>query len=91
MQCVRSWGKVCFVGEGGQATFDVSPDLLRRQVTLMGSWTFSTIGQKECADFVAERGVDVEALFTHRWSLDEAVEAYRIFDAQSDGKGVFLM
>jgi threonine dehydrogenase-like Zn-dependent dehydrogenase len=91
VQCVRSWGKVCFVGEGGQATFDVSPDLLRRQVTLMGSWTFSTIGQKECADFVAERGVDVEALFTHRWSLDEAEEAYRIFDAQSDGKGVFLM
>ncbi len=91
VQCVRSWGKVCFVGEGGQATFDVSPDLLRRQVTLMGSWTFSTIGQKECADFVAERGVDVEALFTHRWSLDEAVAAYRIFDAQSDGKGVFLM
>jgi len=35
--------------------------------------------------------VDVEALFTHRWSLDEAEEAYRIFDAQSDGKGVFLM
>ena len=91
VQCVRSWGKACFVGEGGQATFDVSPDLLRRQVTLMGSWTFSTIGQKACADFVAERGVDVEALFTHRWSLDQAEEAYRVFDRQSDGKGVFLM
>lgn len=90
VQCVRTWGKVCFVGEGGQVTLDVSPDLLRRQVTLMGSWTFSTVGQKECADFVAERNVDVDRLFTHRWQLDQAKEAYRVFDSQTSGKGVFL-
>jgi 2-desacetyl-2-hydroxyethyl bacteriochlorophyllide A dehydrogenase len=90
VQCVRTWGKVCFVGEGGQVTMDVSPDLLRRQVTLMGSWTFSTVGQKECADFIAERGVNVEALFTHRWRMHQAQEAYQLFDAQTSGKGVFL-
>ncbi len=91
VQCVRTWGKACFVGEGGDVTLDVSPDLLRRQVTLIGSWTFSTVGQSACADFVAERGIDVDALFTHRWRLDQAEEAYRVFDAQSGGKGVFLM
>ena len=91
VQCVRTWGKVCFVGEGGQVTLDVSPDLLRRQVTLMGSWTFSTVGQKECADFIAERGIEVDALFTHRWQLDQAQEAYALFDAQAAGKGVFLL
>jgi threonine dehydrogenase-like Zn-dependent dehydrogenase len=91
VQCVRTWGKACYVGEGGQVTLDVSPDLLRRQVTLIGSWTFSTIGQKDCADFVAERGVDVDALFSHRWRLDQAEEAYQVFDRQSDGKGVILM
>ncbi len=91
VQCVRTWGKVCFVGEGGQVTLDVSPDLLRRQVTLMGSWTFSTIGQKDCADFIAERGIDVDGLFTHRWKLEQADEAYRIFDTQTSGKGVFLL
>lgn len=32
------------VGEGGNVTLDVSPDLLRRQVTLIGAWTFSTVG-----------------------------------------------
>ena len=36
-------------------TLDVSPDLLRRQVTLIGSWTFSTVGQAECARYVADR------------------------------------
>ena len=90
VKCVRTWGKACFVGEGGDVTLDVSNDLLRRQVTLIGSWTFSKHGQAECANFVAEKNVDVDKLFTHTWSLDRAKEAYQLFDLQSDGKGVFI-
>jgi threonine dehydrogenase-like Zn-dependent dehydrogenase len=90
VRCVRTWGKSCFVGEGGPVTLDVSTDLLRRQVTLIGSWTFSTVGQAECARYVADRGIDVDRLFTHRWRLDQAEEAYRVFDAQNSGKGVIL-
>ena len=88
VRCVRTWGKVCYVGEGDTVTLEVSPDLLRRQVTLIGSWTFSTVGQAECARFIADRGIDVDRLFTHRWKLDQAEEAYRLFDAQTAGKGV---
>jgi len=91
VQCVRSWGKACFVGEGGSVSIDVSRDMLRRQVTVMGSWTFSTVGQKACNDFVADRKIDVDSLFTHRWRLDQGEEAYRIFDQQQSGKGVFLV
>jgi threonine dehydrogenase-like Zn-dependent dehydrogenase len=90
VKCVRTWGKACFVGEGDSVTLDVSNDLLRRQVTLIGSWTFSTIGQAECARFIADRGVDVDHLFTQRWKLDQAEEAYRLFDSQTTGKGVIL-
>ncbi|BBK31350.1 threonine dehydrogenase-like Zn-dependent dehydrogenase [Stella humosa] len=90
VQAVRTWGKACFVGEGGNVTLDVSPDLLRRQVTIIGSWTFSTVGQAECATYVADRGIDVDALFTDRWKLEQAEEAYRLFDQQTGGKGVFL-
>jgi threonine dehydrogenase-like Zn-dependent dehydrogenase len=71
-------------------TLDVSPDLLRRQVTLIGSWTFSTVGQKNCADFIADRGIAVDQLFTERWSIDQALDAYQLFDQQTSGKGVFL-
>ena len=88
VRCVRTWGKACFVGEGDTVTLEVSTDLLRRQVTLIGSWTFSTIGQGECARFVADRGIAVDRIFTHRWRLDEAEEAYRLFDSQTTGKGV---
>src|SRR4029077_11169509 len=90
VRSVRSWGTACFIGERGQVTLDVSPDLLRRQVTLVGSWTFSKQGQAECAEFIAERKVDVERLFTHRWRLEQAEEAYRLFDTQTTGKAVIL-
>ena len=53
--------------------------------------TFSTTGQADCASFVADRKIAVDQLFTHRWRLDQAEEAYRLFDAQTTGKGVFLM
>ncbi len=88
VRCVRTWGKACFVGEGDSVTLDVSSDLLRRQVTLMGSWTFSTVGQADCARYIADRGIDIDRLFTHHWKLDQAEEAYKLFDAQTSGKGV---
>ena len=90
VKCIKTWGKACFVGEGGDVTLDVSNDLLRRQVTIIGSWTFSKHGQAECADFVADKKLEVDKLFTHKWSLDQADEAYKLFDKQSDGKGVII-
>ena len=91
IRSTKVWGTMCFVGEGGHVHIDVSPHLLRRQLTLVASWTFSNIIQADCARFSVERGIDVDQLFTHRWSLDQAEEAYQLFDRQVDGKGVFLM
>lgn len=89
VKSVRTWGSACFVGEGGEVRLEVSPDLLRRQVTLIGSWTFSSVGQMECAKFVAARGLPLSKLITERWKLEQAAEAYRLFDRQASGKGVF--
>jgi threonine dehydrogenase-like Zn-dependent dehydrogenase len=91
IKATRTWGTVCFVGEGGSVTIDVSPDMLRKQLTLIGSWTFSSVIQAECARFVADRKVDVDRLFTQTYSLDEADAAYKLFDTQTTGKGVILM
>ena len=88
VRATRAWGTACYVGERGQVTLDVSPDLLRRQITLVGSWTFSRQGQADCAEFVADHNIAVEKLFTHRWRLEQAEEAYRLFDTQTTGKGV---
>ncbi len=90
VRVTRAWGSACFVGEGGEVMLEVSPDLIRRQVTLMGHWTFSKVGQADCARFVSDRKIDVDSLFSHKWSLNQADEAYKLFDQQKTGKGVFL-
>jgi threonine dehydrogenase-like Zn-dependent dehydrogenase len=91
VRCVKTWGTACYVGEGGDVTLEVSPDLLRRQVTLIGSWTFSAMGMLECAEFIAKKKIALEKIFSHRWRLEQAAEAYRSFDTQTTGKGVFLL
>jgi len=91
VRAARKWGTVCFVGEGSNVTIDVSPDMLRKQLTIVASWTFSTVGQADCAEFVADRKIKVDDLFTERWKLEQADEAYKLFDKQTTGKGVFVM
>ncbi len=90
VRSAKTWGTVCFVGEGGDVTIDVSRDMLRKQLTIIGSWTFSAMGQLECARFAVDNGIDVDALFSHRWKLEQVDEAYRVFDTQSTGKGVIV-
>jgi len=90
VRSAKTWGTVCFVGEGGEVTLDVSRDLLRKQLTVIGSWTFSAMGQAECARFIVDNRIALERIFTHRWKLEQADEAYRTFDTQSTGKGVIV-
>jgi threonine dehydrogenase-like Zn-dependent dehydrogenase len=90
VRSAATWGRVAFVGEGNTTTFDISQDMIRRQLTIHASWTFSSVGQAECARFVAERGVGLGRLLTHRFALAQAEEAYRLFDTQTTGKGVFV-
>ncbi|HUN97505.1 MAG TPA: zinc-binding dehydrogenase [Bradyrhizobium sp.] len=91
VRATKIWGVCCFVGEGGDVTINVSQDMIRRQMTIVASWTFSTVGQAECASFIAERGIDVGQIYTNRWPLDQAAEAYRLFDQGVGGKGVFVI
>ncbi len=88
IKCLRAWGKACFVGEGGEVNINVSNDLLRRQITLLGSWTFSKYGQLKCSEYIGDRNLKVDDLFTHEWKITQGKEAYEKFDEQSDGKGV---
>ena len=91
LRSTREWGRMCVVGEGHNMDLDISADMLRKQRTIYGSWVFSIMGLADCARFVAERELPVERLFTEDWSLQQGAEAYRLFDQQTSGKGVFLI
>jgi L-iditol 2-dehydrogenase len=90
IRSARKWGRVVLLGEGGHVTIDVSNEMNRKQLSIFGSWTFSRNGQADCARFVAERRLDVDSLFTHEWPLEQAQEAYRLFDTQTTGKGLLV-
>ncbi|MBU3739274.1 MAG: zinc-binding dehydrogenase [Rhodoferax sp.] len=84
-----NWGRVAFVGVGGRVDLEVWPDLMVRQRTLIGHWTFSDTGLARCVRYVADHGVDIDRQFSDRWSLDQAAAAYRKFDLQTAGKAYF--
>ena len=89
VQALRQWGTACMVGVFGTIELD-SQELIQLQKTVVGSLTFSKNLQEECALFVAERGLDVESLFTDEFHLSEAERAYELFDRREIGKGVFV-
>jgi threonine dehydrogenase-like Zn-dependent dehydrogenase len=89
VDCLRKWGAACMVGVNGEITVPIST-LIHKQVRVLGSWTFSKTAQAECAQFILERGIDIDKLFNHEFSLDEAVSAYQLFDDHEDGKGRVL-
>ena len=41
IRATREWGKIAFVGEGGTAKFEPSPDIIHGQKTIYGSWVTS--------------------------------------------------
>jgi len=89
VDAAKYWGRVCFVGEGNTTTFDISPQIIHKQLTIYGSWTFSTGGLAEVAEFVVERNVPLDDLITQRFKLDQAVEAYELFRGATTGKVLF--
>ena len=89
-RAARAWGRACFVGEQGTATFEMTPDVIHKQLTMYGSWTFSTVLLAECARFAVDRQVPIGKVFTESFHLEQADAAWRKFAARGMGKGVFI-
>jgi threonine dehydrogenase-like Zn-dependent dehydrogenase len=90
VRSARIWGRACFVGEGNTVTLNPSPDIIHKQLTLYGSWTFSTVGLAECAQFIVDHNLPLGRLITHRFALDQAADAFRLFETTTTGKGAFV-
>jgi threonine dehydrogenase-like Zn-dependent dehydrogenase len=90
VRCARIFGRTCLVGEGNTTTFEVSPQIIHKQLTIYGSWTFSTVGMEECARFVVDRRVPLQHLITHTFSLEQAPDAFALFAGGQSGKCMFV-
>jgi threonine dehydrogenase-like Zn-dependent dehydrogenase len=88
VESTRIFGRTCLVGEGGEVTYQPTPHIIHRHLTLLGSWTFSTFGLAEAARFTAERNVPLGSVITSRSSIEDAPEAYKEFSSGAPGKFV---
>jgi len=89
VQSVRTWGRACLVGEGGEMTVAPTPDIIHKHLNLMGSWTFSTILVSEMARWILDRKIPLDEIITHRFPLAQADEAFALFDKGRTGKVIF--
>jgi threonine dehydrogenase-like Zn-dependent dehydrogenase len=89
-RAARPWGKACYVGAHGTATFEMTPDVIHRQLTMLGCWTFNPLLMAECARFAVDRQVDLRRPITHLFRLEDAEEAYQQVEARRIGKGLFI-
>jgi len=88
VESTKIFGRSCMVGEGGEVTFQPSPQIIHRHLTLLGSWTFSTFGLAEAARYTAERNVPLGSIITSRSTIEQAAVAYEKFSAGAPGKFV---
>jgi threonine dehydrogenase-like Zn-dependent dehydrogenase len=86
LEQAREWGRVVYVGEGGTVSFAPSPLLIHKQLTLHGSWVCSVPQMIDLVEHLVRWNLHPDQLVTHRFSLDQAREAYEIFDGGKTGK-----
>jgi threonine dehydrogenase-like Zn-dependent dehydrogenase len=86
LEMVREWGRVVYVGEGGEVSFAPSPLLIHKQVTLYGSWVCSLGQMTELVEHLDRWKLHPDRIVTDRFSLKRAREAYELFDGGTTGK-----
>lgn len=91
LKALRLFGRAAYVGMGGDATIDINLDVIRKVITIYGSWTFTKAELAEIARFMIHHQVDVDAVVTHRFPLDETIEAFEVFDQATTGKCMIVM
>jgi threonine dehydrogenase-like Zn-dependent dehydrogenase len=91
LEAARQWGRVVYVGEGGEVTFAPSPSLIHHQLTLHGSWVTALGEMEDLLELLARKGLHPDRTVTHRFPLEQTGEAYRVFDeGETAGKVVVI-
>lgn len=90
VQATAEWGRMALLGEGGTLETEVSDTLLHKQLTITASWVTSLQGMEDLARMLAAEALHPELVVSHRLSLDDADEAYRIAAGGATGKVVLV-
>ncbi len=86
IRATRAWGRMAFVGEGGDVAFQPSRDVMHKHLTLYGSWVTSLGNMEKLVEDLVRWKIRPEALVTDRFPLADVSKAYRLMDEGRCGK-----
>lgn len=90
LDAVRPKGRVGLVGEINESRFHPSPQMMRKQLTMIGCWYFNRNDWEEISSFMIEKEVPIKNIATRTYRLTEAEEAFELFDSGKSQKVVFV-
>lgn len=91
LEAARMWGNVVFLGEQGTVTFEPSPLLLHKNITLHGSWVTSIDNMGKLVELLDRKKIHPSQIITHRFPLEKTPEAFETFASGKTGKVVVTM
>jgi len=87
---LRRGGKAAIVGVGSNENIINPGDFHARRITIMGSVVFPLGWMWDLARYCSEGRLTFEPAVTHRFNIDDAVEALRVADESKCGKVMFI-
>jgi len=89
LDLVRHFGHVAIIGENREAAISPSNHFCRKEIFLSGSTCFP-LGEFGGIVRLFEAGLRAAEMITHRFTVDQAAEAYRTFETGQTGKVIFV-
>jgi threonine dehydrogenase-like Zn-dependent dehydrogenase len=86
IDAARRRGQVAFVGEGSDLTLDVSRDMLRKGLTLHGSWHWNLADAPRLMQVIRASGALLDKFITHTFPMSQAQQAWKLQVTGNCGK-----
>ncbi len=90
LDCAAPMARIALVGENAETRIRTSDHMIRKQLTVFGSWYFSIDEYDDILTLIRTHNVDLERLATHTFDLADAETAFRMFDNRETEKAVFV-
>lgn len=83
-------GSIAYVGESPATTISPSGQMIHKQLTLIGGWYFPRTEWNNIVAYILDHNLDIEQLISHRFTIDQAPDAFVAFDQRTTEKAVFI-
>jgi len=90
LESARLWGRVVFLGEHGNLSFNPSFSIIQKQLTVHGSWMSGIAEMEDTIEKIVRWKIRPEDIVTHTVPITKVKEAFELADAGETGKIVFV-